>query len=169
MSLPRFAHPFFCSIYASHASYFRQVEFVTLPRSLLIHTSCPQLDSSTAAISVIARAALLPCILSITLRVKDTEGRPIRNQAINVFESFDEDVISTFSVNSPFLPPGQLFVRGDGSSGSNFFFACAKVLPPQFLQLQTPPVTKLSIPLFIRSMQSLPTLLVVYRAPSHRR
>ena len=118
LSLPRFVHLHFSGICTRLASYTHQIEFVTLPRSLAIHTSCPQLDSSTSAISVVARAALLPCILSITVRVKDTEGRPIRNQTIDVSESF---TISTFSVNSPFLPPGQIFVRGDGSSGSNMY------------------------------------------------
>jgi hypothetical protein len=97
-------------------------QIVVSASSTAIHTSCPLLPSSSDFSGVAAQAALLPCTMRVKLEVSTADGRPLANQPIAVSEVFP---VPTFSVDSPFLPSSQVYVRGDGSSGSS---ACARLL-----------------------------------------
>jgi hypothetical protein len=57
--------------------------------------------------------------MSVNLRVTGIDGNAIQNQEIIVSEAFST---SSFTVDSPFSPVGQTYVRGDGSAGYLSFF-----------------------------------------------
>jgi hypothetical protein len=85
-----------------------QIDFVQLPASLSLSTSCPDIGTG------IELALLIRCSLTVGLRVTNIDGSPIQNQAITVTESFPAPF---FTVQSPFAPTGQTYVRNDGSAG----------------------------------------------------
>jgi hypothetical protein len=66
-----------------------------------------------------AIALLSPCLMYVNLRVTGIGGNAIQNQAIIVSEAFSS---TSFTVDSPFSPVGQMHVRGDGSAGYLSFF-----------------------------------------------
>jgi hypothetical protein len=63
------------------------------------------------------------------MRVTSIDGSAIQNQAIVVSEAF---LIPSFTVDSPFSPVGQMYVRGDGSAG-DVSFALSKEFLISFL------------------------------------
>jgi hypothetical protein len=89
-------------------SFSSQIVVVKQPDSLSLSTNCPD------AASGFALALLLRCLMQIELRVTSIDGKPIKNQAVTVSESFPTPF---FTVNSPFSRVGQTHYRNDGSAG----------------------------------------------------
>jgi hypothetical protein len=93
-----------------HSSSICQIVLVNQPDSPSLQTSCPETSPSPGAATL-----LLPCLMSVNLRVTTADGSSVKNQPIIVSESFPTHF---FTVDSPFAPVGQTYVRGDGSAGN---------------------------------------------------